>query len=76
MICTVLQKNIQGIKFILFTKDELIKTPDNSKDRFAKAITIPGTRSYHEFIPPSENTIAMKYCNKDTRSSYHFLLFK
>ena len=29
------------------------------------AITIPGTRSYHEFIPLSENTTAMKYCSKD-----------
>ena len=29
------------------------------------AITIPGTRSYHEFIPLSENTIAMKCFSKD-----------
>ena len=28
-------------------------------------ITILGTRSYHEFIPLSENTIAVKYCRKD-----------
>ena len=39
----------------------MIKTHKSLEDRFAKATTIPGTRSYHEFIPISENTIAMKY---------------
>ena len=62
---SVLQKNIQGIKFIFIIKDELTKTRESLEDRFAKAITIPGARSYHEFIPISENTTAMKYCSKD-----------
>ena len=39
----------------------MIKTHKSLEDRFAKETTIPGTRSYHEFIPISENTIAMKY---------------
>ena len=43
----------------------MIKTQESLEDRFAKAITIPGTRSFHEFIAPNENTIAMKYCCKD-----------
>ena len=47
------KKNIHGIKFILITKDELTKTRESLKERFTKAITIPGTRSYHEFIPLS-----------------------
>ena len=38
---------------------------ESLEGRFAKAITIPGNRSYHEFIPSSENTIAMIYCSKD-----------
>ena len=59
------KKNTQGIKFIFITKHELAKTQESSEDRFPKAITIPGTRSYHEFIPLSENTTAMKYCSKD-----------
>ena len=57
--------NIQGIKFFFITKDELTKTQESLDDRFATAITIPGTMSYHEFIPLSENTIATKYCSKD-----------
>ena len=57
------KKNIQGIKFIFITKHELTKTQESSEDRFPKAI--PGTRSYHEFISLSENSIAMKYCSKD-----------
>ena len=43
----------------------MTETRESLEDRFAKAITIPGNRSYHEFIPSSENTIAMKYCRKD-----------
>ena len=43
----------------------MTKTQEPLEDRFAKAITIPGTRNYHEFIPLSENTITMKYCRKD-----------
>ena len=59
------KNNIQGIKFIFITKDELIKTRESLEGRFTNAVTIPVTRSYHEFIPHSENTIAMKYCSKD-----------
>ena len=58
-------KKNKGIKFIFITKDELTKTQESLEDRFAKAMTIPGTRSYHEFIPLNKNTIAMKYCSKD-----------
>ena len=54
---SVLQKNIQGIKFIFITKDELTKTRKSLENRFTKAITIPGTRSYHEFIPLSEKPL-------------------
>ena len=58
------KNNIQGIKFIFITKDELIKTREPLKDKFAKTVTIPGTRSYYEFLPLGENTVAMKYCSK------------
>ena len=43
----------------------MTETQESLEDRFAKTITFPGTRSYHEFIPLSENTSAMKYCSKD-----------
>ena len=59
------RKKNQGIKFIFIRKDELTKTQEPLEDRFAKAMTIPGTRRYHEFIPLNKNTIAMKYCSKD-----------
>ena len=68
------KKNFQGIKFIFITK-ELPKTRESLEDRFAKAITIPGTKSYHEFIPFNENTIAMKYCSKhqEVATTFSFL---
>ena len=56
------KNNIQGI---FITKDELIKIQGSLKYRCAKVITVLGTRSYHEFIPLSENTIALKYSRKD-----------
>ena len=65
MTCFSTVKTIQGVKFIFITKDELTKTQESLGDRFAKAITIPSTKNYHEFIPLSENTIAMKYCSND-----------
>ena len=65
MTCFSTVKTIQGIKFIFITKDELTKTQESLGDRFAKAITIPNTKNYHEFIPLRENTIAMKYCSND-----------
>ena len=43
----------------------MIKTWECFVDRFAKAVTISGTNSYHEFIPHSENNIAMKYWSKN-----------
>ena len=69
------KKNIQGIKFIFITKDELTKTLESLEDRFAKAITIPASRSYHELIPLSENTIAMKYCSnyQEVATTFSFL---
>ena len=59
------KKKNQGIKFIFIRKDELTKTQEPLEDRFAKAMTIPGTRRYHEFIPLNKNTTPMKYCSKD-----------
>ena len=69
------KKNIQGIKFIFITKDELAKTQESLEDRFAKAITIPGAKSYHEFIPLNENAIALKYCSKhqEVATTFSFL---
>ena len=43
----------------------MTKTREYVEHRFKKAIGIPGTRSYHEFIPLSESNIAMSYCSKD-----------
>ena len=50
----------------------MAKTRESLEDRFTKAITIPGTRNYHEFIPLRENTIAMKYCSKDQEVATSF----
>ena len=53
----------------------MTKTQESLEDGFAKAITIPDTRSYHEFIPLSENTIPMNYCSKvqEVATTFFFL---
>ena len=43
-------------------------------NRFVKAIAIPDTSCYHEFIPISQNTVAMKYCSKDQEVATTFSL--
>ena len=57
--------NIEGINFIYLSKDEV----DAIRAKFAKWFdnikTIPGTRSFHEFIPITPNEIGVKFFSED-----------
>ena len=61
----IIKQRVPGVEFIYITKDVLVETRKSLEERFSNAVTIPGSRSFHEFIPLTENTIAMKYCSKD-----------
>ena len=51
---------IKGIQFHILEKDDLSKIRTFLKPRFAQGRTLPGTRSFHHFIPVDTNTISYK----------------
>ena len=56
---------IEGIKFILIEKEEVEEARRSLTIRFENASTVPGTRSFHQFIPLERDKIAMKQCSED-----------
>ena len=54
-------KDIEGINFIYLSKDEVDATRVKFAKRFDKIETIPGTRSFHNFIPITSNEIRVKF---------------
>ena len=50
----IAQENLNSTRLFLETRFEQIKCP------------IPGTRSFHEFVPLDEFRIAVKSCSKDS----------
>ena len=56
---------IEGIKSILIEKEEVEEARRSLTIRFENASTVPGTRSFHQFIPLERDKIAMKQCSED-----------
>ena len=56
---------IEGINFILVEKEEVEEVRRSLTMRFKNESTVPGTRSFHQFIPLTRDKIAMKQCSKD-----------
>ena len=54
---------IEGIKFILVKKEEVDEARRSLTTRFKNTSTVPGTRSFHQFISLVRDKIAMKQCN-------------
>ena len=56
------QDNVEGINFIYLSKDEVDATRAKFAKKFDNIKTIPGTRSFHKFIPitPNELSFAVK----------------
>ena len=58
-------EEIKGIDF-LFSKNQGIgNIRVNMKERYKRADTVPGTRSFHQFIPISDSIIGAKYVSDD-----------
>jgi len=73
---TFCKENISEIQFEFATKEELINVRQQLSKRFEPLTTIPGTRSFHEFIPIDSNTITTKYCSEDTDIALTFVFSK
>ena len=59
------EDNIEGIHFIYPSKDEAEASRAKFAKRFNNIKTIPGTRSFHEFILITPNEIGVRFCSED-----------
>ena len=63
---------IKGINFSFLKNQEICKIWVNMEERYKRADTVPGTRSFHQFIPISDSIIGAKYVSDD---QYHAVQF-
>ncbi|XP_065672326.1 uncharacterized protein LOC136090149 [Hydra vulgaris] len=58
-------ENIEGVHFIYISSEDLFLVRNTLKERLDTANTIPGTRSYHQFIPLGYQKVGTKLCSVD-----------
>ena len=58
-----------SITFFLINENIVEKARDELKGRFQDGSTVPGTRSFHQCIPQSVNTIAYKRVSNEHQFS-------
>nr|XP_047131778.1 uncharacterized protein LOC124810743 [Hydra vulgaris] len=58
-------ENIEGINFIYISSEDLTLVRTALKERLDTANTIPGTRSYHQFVPLDHQKGGTKLCSVD-----------
>ncbi len=63
---------IKGIHFKFISKETMEVTREKLKTRFLDAKTIPGTRSYHHFVPLSSSCIGTKRASIDEQYASKF----
>ena len=68
--------SISGIKFFFLPADELEDTRRSLQERYKVGHTIPGTRSFHVFIPVQAGVIAFKRTTEDAEMSGEHHFFK
>ena len=56
---------IKGIDFLFLKNQEIGNIRVNMEERYKRADTVPGTRSFHQFIPISDSIIGAKYLSDD-----------
>ncbi|XP_047129865.1 uncharacterized protein LOC124809907 [Hydra vulgaris] len=59
------QKSISGIMFMYITAEEMEFARNKLTDRLLTATTVPGTKSFHQFVPSSLSNIKMKRVSDD-----------
>ena len=58
-------EEIKGIDFLFLKNPENGNIRVNMEERYKRADTVPGTRSFHQFIPISDSIIGAKYVSDD-----------
>ena len=54
-------EEIKGIDFLFLRNQEIGNVRVNMEERYKRTDTVPGTRSFHQFIPISDSIIDAKY---------------
>ena len=54
-------EQIKGIDFLFLKNQEIGNVRVNMEERYKRTDTVPGTRSFHQFIPISDSIIDAKY---------------
>ena len=65
-------EEIKGIDLLFLKNQEIGNIRVNMEERYKRADTVPGTRSFHQFIPISDSIIGAKYVSDD---QYYAVLF-
>ncbi len=58
-------QNIAEIKFFYSEKGQIERKRAFLEKRFEGTFSVPGTRTFHQFIPVSDYTVAAKRCSDD-----------
>lgn len=59
------ETKIEGIQFWLIKKNTLLEACQQLEGCFSRAKTVPGTRSFHPFVPISEDALGTKRISND-----------
>ena len=65
-------EEIKGIDFLFLKNQEIGNIRVNMEERYKRADTVPGTRSFHQFIPISDSIISAKYVSDDQYYAIQF----
>ena len=67
---------IENIRFIYISKDDTTRVRDFLCERYKKGKTVPGTRSFHHFIPTTTTPISYKCTSEDNKCVGTFNIVK
>ena len=65
-------KQIKGIDLLFLKNQEIGNIRVNMEERYKRADTVPGTRSFHQFIPISDSVIGAKYVSDNQYYAVQF----
>ena len=65
-------EEVKGIDFLFLKNQENGNIRVNMEERYKRADTVPGTRSFHQFIPISDSVIGAKYVSDNQYYAVQF----
>ena len=69
------RKDILGVNFLYISKEDMALTREILKERFTNARTVPGTQSFHHFVPKASSSIIAKRVSIDEKNAIEFDFF-